>query len=90
MLRLADFSGNQDANFGRAMVAWQASITEFTNGKITFENYWSSSLLNAISTLAGVRDGVADIGLIIPSYFPQDLPVGAWLFGLGGQRLDRA
>lgn len=83
VLRLADFSGDQTANFGRAMVAWQDAVTEFTGGKITFENYWSSSLLNAMNTLSGVGDGVADIGLIIPSYHPQELPVGSWLFGLG-------
>ena len=84
VLKLADFSGDQNANFGKAMVAWEEAITAYTNGKITFENYWSSSLLNATNTLSGVGDGVADIGLIIPSYYPQDLPVGSWLFGLGG------
>ena len=83
-LKLADFSGDQNANFGKAMVAWEEAITEFTKGKITFENYWSASLLNAVDTLPGVRDGVADIGLIIPTYYPQELPVGSWLFGLGG------
>lgn len=83
VLRLADFSGNETANFGRAMVAWEQEITEFTQGRITFENYWSSSLLNATGTLGGVSDGVADIGLIIPTYYPQDLPVAAWLFGMG-------
>lgn len=84
VLKLADFSGDQSANFGRAMVEWEAAVTKFTNGKITFENYWSSSLLNAVNTLEGVGDGVADIGLIIPTYYPQKLPVGSWLFGLGG------
>ena len=84
VLRLADFSGDQNANFGRTMVTWQEAVTEFTEGKITFENYWSSSLLNAMDTLRGVGDGVADIGLIIPTYYPQELPVGSWLFGLGG------
>lgn len=83
VLKLADFSGDQNANFGKAMVEWENAITEFTNGKITFENYWSSSLLGALDTLKGVGDGVADIGLIIPSYHPKELPVGSWLFGLG-------
>ncbi len=84
VLKLADFSGDQTANFGAAMVEWQKAITEFTEGKITFENYWSASLLNALNTLDGVGDGIADIGLIIPTYYPQQLPVGTWLFGLGG------
>ena len=83
VLKLADFSGDQNANFGKAMVAWEEAITEFTGGKITFENYWSSSLLGALDTLPGVGDGVADIGLVIPSYHPAELPVGAWLFGFG-------
>lgn len=83
-LRLADFSGGEDANFGAAMVKWEEEITEFTDGKITFDNYWSASLLTATDTLQGVRDGIADVGLIIPSYYPQDLPVASWLFGMGG------
>ena len=83
VLKLADFSGDQNANFGKAMVEWENAITEYTEGKITFENYWSSSLLGALDTLKGVGDGVADIGLIIPSYHPKELPVGSWLFGLG-------
>lgn len=82
-LKLADFSGDQNANFGKAMVAWEEAITEFTKGKITFENYWSSSLLGALNTLDGVGDGVADVGLIIPSYMPQKLPIASWMFGMG-------
>lgn len=83
VLKLADFSGDQTANFGAAMVKWQDAITEFTDGKITFENYWSASLLNAINVLEGVGDGVADIGLVIPSYFPNQMPVASWFFGFG-------
>lgn len=83
-LRLADFSGGADANFGAAMVKWEEEITKFTDGKITFKNYWSASLLTATDTLQGVRDGIADIGLIIPTYYPKDLPVASWLFGVGG------
>lgn len=83
VLKLADFSGDQNAIFGRAMTKWENSITEFTKGKITFENYWSASLLGAVNTLEGVGDGVADIGLVIPSYYPKQLPVGNWLFGFG-------
>lgn len=83
VLKLADFSGDPTANFGAAMVKWEEAITEFTNGKITFENYWSASLLNAINVLEGVGDGVADVGLIIPSYFPNQMPVASWFFGFG-------
>lgn len=83
VLKLADFSGNQTANFGAAMVKWEEAITEFTKGKITFENYWSASLLNATNAMQGVGDGVADVGLIIPSYFPKQMPVASWFFGFG-------
>lgn len=83
VLKLADFSGDQNANFGAAMVKWEEAITEFTKGKITFENYWSASLLNATNAMEGVGDGVADVGLIIPSYFPKQMPVASWFFGFG-------
>ncbi|MAU22335.1 MAG: hypothetical protein CMH13_17715 [Martelella sp.] len=82
-LKLADFSGDQNANFGAAMVKWEEAITEFTEGKITFENYWSASLLGALDTAEGVADGVADIGLVLASYIPQEFPVGAWFYGFG-------
>lgn len=83
VLKLADFSGPQSANFGIAMTEWEEEITEFTEGKITFENYWSASLLGATDSLKDVGDGIADIGLVIPSYHPQELPVTSWLFGMG-------
>ena len=83
VLKLADFSGDPQANFGSAMVKWEEAITEYTKGKITFENYWSASLLNALNVLEGVQDGVADVGLIIPSYFPKQMPVASWMFGFG-------
>lgn len=83
VLKLADFSGDPNANFGAAMVKWEEAITEYTDGKITFENYWSASLLNALNVLDGVADGVADVGLIIPSYFPNQMPVHSWMFGFG-------
>ncbi|MBX3529095.1 MAG: C4-dicarboxylate TRAP transporter substrate-binding protein [Rhizobiaceae bacterium] len=83
VLKLADFSGDPKANFGAAMVKWEEAITEFTKGKITFENYWSASLLNATNVLQGVGDGVADVGLVIPSYFPKQMPVASWFFGFG-------
>lgn len=82
-LRLADFSGDASTNFGKAMTAWEEAVTEYTEGKVTFENYWSASLLNANDMLGGIGSGVADIGLVIPSYYPQDLPVASWLFGMG-------
>ena len=83
VLKLADFSGDSSAVFGSAMVKWEQAITEYTEGKITFENYWSASLLNALNMLDGVSDGVADVGLIIPSYFPKQMPVHSWMFGFG-------
>ncbi|MEO1406688.1 MAG: hypothetical protein AAFV54_09385 [Pseudomonadota bacterium] len=53
-----------------------AEIEAETNGtedEITFRNFMSAQLLTAVTTLTGVRDGVAHGGFVSPSYFPAEL-----------------
>lgn len=73
----------QDYVYGRAYTIMQENITERTQGKVTFENYWGPSLLTLPDSLAGIRDGVADIGFVVPAYFPQELPVANWVAQMG-------
>jgi len=41
-------------------------VAKRTEGKIVFEKYYSSSLLNAVDTLPGIGRGAADIGTSFP------------------------
>jgi len=84
-IRIADWTAG-DAETGLYGKAWQGfaeRIEEATDGKITFEFYWGTSLLTATDALKGVSDGVADISVVNSVYYPSELPVGTWLSGLG-------
>lgn len=82
VVRYADYLP-ENSTYGRMSLAFQKGVTERTDGQVTFENYWAGSLLNQADQLEGVRDGVADMGLIGGNTFPTELPVSSWLLGLG-------
>lgn len=84
-IRVADWTAG-DANtglYGQAMQGFAERVEEATDGKVTFEFYWGTSLLTATDALSGVADGVADISVVNSVYYPSELPVGTWLSGLG-------
>lgn len=60
----------------KADVWFMDEVTKRTNGRITFEKYYSGSLLKASDILPGVSSGAADIGNSVPSaYNRQDYPL---------------
>lgn len=58
-------------------------ITEESDGKITFEIFYAGSLLAGDQVVTGVADGVADIGQVTPTAFPDQLPIATWFQALG-------
>lgn len=84
-IRIADWTAGDAATglYGQAWEGFAERVEEATGGKVTFEFYWGTSLLNATDALQGVSDGVADISVVNSVYFPSELPVGTWLSGLG-------
>lgn len=74
----------EDSVNGAAWAEFTAYVEEETAGRITFETYFSSSLMPGEEVLSGVGAGVADIGRIIAAYFPGELPVANWTLNLGG------
>lgn len=60
-------------------------ITEKTDGKVTFEFYWTASLMPPEETLTGVGTGVADMTQLVANYFPQELPISNWQNALSSQ-----
>ena len=60
----------------KADIWFMNEVTRRTNGRITFEKYYSGSLLKASDILPGVGSGAADIGNSVPSaYNRQDYPL---------------
>lgn len=62
-----------------AYVPYLADIKEATGGNVDFELHTSSALLPPKTTLSGVGDGVAQLGLVAASYTPSELPLSGLL-----------
>lgn len=54
-------------------------VREATGGDMKFDIHYGGSLLPAKTTINGMRDGVADVGFVYPSYTPAELPIQAFL-----------
>lgn len=61
---------NRD-NYG----AWAEDVAKASNGTIKIEVHSAGSLIPAKSTMQGVRDAVADVGLVYPPYTPSEFPL---------------
>ncbi|MEU2142013.1 TRAP transporter substrate-binding protein DctP [Nocardia rhamnosiphila] len=58
-------------------------VSEGTDGKIDFEFYWNSTLVPVAEHLTAIASGVADLGMAVLSYTPEELPIGNWLAQAG-------
>lgn len=54
---------------------WAEDVAKATNGKLKFEIHSSGSLVPARSTMQGIRDRVASVGIVYPGYTPSELPL---------------
>ena len=52
-----------------------ADLGNDADANVTFEVYSSGSLVPAKSTMQGIRDNVAQLGVVYPGYTPSELPV---------------
>jgi TRAP-type C4-dicarboxylate transport system substrate-binding protein len=73
----------EPSSAGQAVKAFADRVAEETEGKISFEIYYSSALMTGEESLAGVASGLADAATIVTSYTPQELPVSNWVLDLG-------
>lgn len=51
------------------------AVKEKTEGRIEFVHFTSGSLIPARTTMQGVRDGVAAVGVVFPGYSPSEFPL---------------
>jgi TRAP-type C4-dicarboxylate transport system substrate-binding protein len=54
---------------------WLDEIEKQTNGKVKIQDFWGGSLLGAKESLMGVEDGITNIALVFPDFYPNQLPV---------------
>lgn len=56
-----------------------AAITEYSDGKITFDVGYANGYAPPLESIDALSDGRLDLAQVIPQYFPADLPVSAAL-----------
>lgn len=81
-IRYADFADAKN-NTAEGMRRFSEAVSTASDGKITFEYFYSSALLGANDMAEGVGNGVADMGIVNSTYSPQELPIGNWASTLG-------
>jgi TRAP-type transport system periplasmic protein len=64
-----------DSIIGRGQDWYLKRVEELSNGRITFERHWSSSLVPPRQLLEALTTGVADVSFIISQFTPDKLPL---------------
>ncbi|MDC4233341.1 TRAP transporter substrate-binding protein DctP [Actinomyces sp. B33] len=59
----------------RAIQKYGEQVAEATEGRVTFENYYSAQLLPAAEVVNGIGDGRADTGYVVDVMFADQLPL---------------
>lgn len=79
VLRYADYTSSTSAG---PFQAFAAQVEEETGGRIKFKEYWGGSLLTTHDMPAGVRGGVADLGMFTATYYGSEYPLTEWISSL--------
>ncbi len=83
-LKYASFNPETHA-WSQAVLRWQKKVTEGTNGQVTFENYFSGTLVTPPNAVREIADGVADLGAgyiaMQKSGFELSNAVRGWVYG---------
>lgn len=85
------FAGNlpEAHGYSQQYLEWAEAITERTDGRVAFENFFGDTLLGYNEILPGVRDGQADIGQVAPQVHPDTHPLSS-IVGVPGSTDDLA
>lgn len=54
---------------------WSSDVAKASNGALKFEVHSNGSLVPARSTMQGIRDNVAVVGVVYPGYTPAEFPL---------------
>lgn len=80
VLRYADYTS---AISGGPFQAFADEATAESDGRIKFKQYWGGSLLGTADMPAGIRGGVADLGMFTATYYGSEFPLTEWISDLG-------
>lgn len=80
VLRYADYTS---ATSGGPFQAFADEVTEESNERVQFKQYWGGSLLGTADMPAGIRGGVADLGMFTATYYGSEFPLTDWISSLG-------
>ncbi len=72
--RYAAFVGTQHPSLSVALEPMFERIAKATDGKMNWTTFPLGQLLGARAILGGIEDGVADAGMVIPQWYPSDIP----------------
>lgn len=82
VLNLSDWDP-PNATLTTPLAEFASEVESRTGGKISFQEFYSASLMPANEQLSGIGTGVADVGRLVASYTPQELPLNNWMMELG-------
>lgn len=73
-LRYAAFVGTQHPSLEASLEPMFDRIEEASEGELTWTTFPLGQLLGARAILGGLEDGIADAGMIVPHWYPSDIP----------------
>jgi TRAP-type C4-dicarboxylate transport system substrate-binding protein len=73
-LTYASFVGEDDS-FAQQAQWFMNEVTQRTNGRVQFEQFWAGSLLPAEEIFEGIKSGRVDAGHVANVYSPSELPL---------------
>lgn len=73
-LRYAAFVGTQHPSLSASLEPMFERISKATDGDLGWTVYPLGQLLGARAILGGIEDGVADGGMVVPHWYPSDIP----------------
>ncbi len=74
-LRVICFLPERSVSVSKYFVPWMKSVEKASGGTLKMQGYWGGSLgRNPRKQFDLIRDGVADIGLVLPGYTPGKFP----------------
>jgi len=66
-----------------ALVEWSESVTDDSDGSLSFEWYYGDSLVALPENANALADGLVDVAYIVPAYTPAEFPADAWASRIG-------
>jgi TRAP-type C4-dicarboxylate transport system substrate-binding protein len=60
---------------GSTWAKWMEEVTARSGGSITFDEYWDGTLLSADATIEGLKDGRADVAIVVSSFYAGRFPL---------------